>query len=60
MLKNAKSNKSDISAEVKKYLGVVKFIIFLVLVASALTLFYYFFSKTTVFSQIKNFFKGIY
>lgn len=60
MLKNANINKSVISNDIKKYVGVIKSIITLLVVASVLALFYYLFSKTTVFSQIVNFFKGVY
>ncbi|WP_010250282.1 hypothetical protein [Acetivibrio cellulolyticus] len=61
MLRNAQANsKPVISTEIKKYLGVIRFIISMIIVAIALTLLYYLFSKTTVFSQIRDFFKGIY
>ena len=60
MLKNAKAYKSQVNVDVKKYLGIVKFIVFMVIIASALTLLYYLFSRTVAFSQIINFFKGIY
>lgn len=60
-LKNAQTNqKPVISSEVKKYLGLLKFIIVVVIVALALTLLSYLFTQTTIFSQIKNFLKGVY
>lgn len=59
--KNAQTNqRPDISAEVKKYMGFLKFLVVVVIVALALTLLAYLFSNSNVFLQIKNYFKGVY
>lgn len=59
--KNAQTNqRPDISAEVKKYMGFLKFLVVVVIVALALTLLAYLFSNSNVFFQLKNYFKGVY
>lgn len=59
--KNAQTNQRPaISSEVKKYMGFLKFLVVVVIVALALTLLAYLFSNSNVFFQIKNYFKGVY